>query len=193
MTDRERHLAAIAASAASGRHVRLKTVLRRALEDDAALLAGIREVVFQLVAYCGWAVALNAVSVVREVVDELGLVLPAATGAPPLEDLDRAALRSLGHTTARRVHPRFDRVASQIAAFDPDLVAHLTESAYGYVYNRPGLDLETREIVAVAILAAVGQERQLRYHIEGALNVGVRKDTVTEVQEIVDRILLEAE
>jgi 4-carboxymuconolactone decarboxylase len=178
---------AIAALAVSGRPDKLEQELSAALDDHPDILSDIREVVFQLVPYCGWATALNTVTVLQGVLEARGLSMPPRD-RPPLEEHDRATLRALGTGTARTVHPLFDKVAARLEEFDPDLVAHLTESAYGYIYNRPGMDLVTRELVAVAILAVAGQERQLRYHMEGAVNVGAGKEMVEEVLEVVRTI-----
>jgi 4-carboxymuconolactone decarboxylase len=173
---RARSLIAIGAAAVAGRPEKLEAHLVNAVRSDPASLPGIREVMFQLVPFCGWAVTLNAITVLRKVLDDHGLEMPP--GGAPLEDVDRKGLRALGATTALQVTPFFEKVAAGLREFDPDFLAHLTESAYGYVYNRPGLDLVTRELVAVAILNVAGQDLQLRYHVSGALNVGASREAV---------------
>lgn len=173
---RTRSLIAIGAAAVAGRPEKLEAHLVNAVRSDPASLPEIREVMFQLVPFCGWAVTLNAITVLRKVLEEHNLEMPR--GGSPLEPLDRKALRALGETTALQVTPFFEKVAAGLREFDPDFLAHLTESAYGYVYNRPGLDLVTRELVAVALLNVAGQDLQLRYHVSGALNVGASREAV---------------
>jgi 4-carboxymuconolactone decarboxylase len=64
----------------------------------------------------------------------------------------------------------------------PDLVKYVIEFPFGDVYSRPGLDLRTREIAAVAALTAMGNAApQLKAHIQGALNVGCSRQDVIEV------------
>jgi len=64
----------------------------------------------------------------------------------------------------------------------PDLVKYVIEFPFGDVYTRPGLDLKTREIAAVAALTAMGNAApQLKAHIQGALNVGCTRQEVIEI------------
>jgi 4-carboxymuconolactone decarboxylase len=64
----------------------------------------------------------------------------------------------------------------------PDLVKYVIEFPFGDVYSRPGLDLKTREIAAVAALTAMGNAApQLKAHIQGALKVGCTRQDVIEV------------
>jgi 4-carboxymuconolactone decarboxylase len=168
----ERRLILIAALAAAGRFDEMAEAVRAA-HDDGVSAAAIREAIVFLVPYAGWPTALNALLAA-------GAVVPLTTGvADPLDTADRAARRELGLATARRVNDRFDRVAENLAAIDPALVDLLAEGAYGYVYNRTGLDLVQRELLAVAILAVQGHDRQLLYHLRGAANVGATPDDIT--------------
>lgn len=172
----------LAGHAAAGRQPEFERHLADALRSEPGILAAVRELVFQIVPYCGWAVALNSVSVIRQVLAEVGLPPPSSDS--PLEERNRQDLRSLGHATARTVNPLFEKVAVSLKDFDPDLLDYLVETAYGYMYNRPGLDLVTRELLAVAVLAAVGQEPQLRYHRDGARNVGASAEAIDEAARI---------
>ena len=64
----------------------------------------------------------------------------------------------------------------------PDLARYVIEFPFGDVYCRPGLDLKSREIAAVAALAALGTATpQLKVHINGALNVGLSRQEVVEI------------
>ncbi|MCL5125054.1 MAG: carboxymuconolactone decarboxylase family protein [Deltaproteobacteria bacterium] len=64
----------------------------------------------------------------------------------------------------------------------PDLARYAIEFPFGDVYCRPGLDLKSREISAVAALTALGTAiPQLKVHIRGALNVGLSRQEVIEI------------
>ena len=64
----------------------------------------------------------------------------------------------------------------------PDLAGYVIELPFGDVYCRPGLDLKSREIAAVAALTALGTATpQLKVHINGALNVGLSRQEVVEI------------
>ena len=53
-------------------------------------------------------------------------------------------------------------------------------SAYGFTWGRPGLDRRTRSLLCLALMASQNRPRELRMHLEGALNNGV---TVEEIGE----------
>ncbi|OLO25767.1 hypothetical protein PZ61_0235605 [Streptomyces sp. MNU77] len=61
-----------------------------------------------------------------------------------------------------------------------DLVAWSGDRTWE-VWARPGLPLRTRCLVQVAMLAAMGVERELRFHIRGALRNGNTPEEVSEV------------
>lgn len=79
-----------------------------------------------------------------------------------------------GAAILRRVGgPDFDAPLQALEDVAPDLVRFAVEFGYGDIMSRPGLDLRTRQLATVAALSGMGNaEPQLRYHIDGALNVG---------------------
>lgn len=56
--------------------------------------------------------------------------------------------------------------------FDRDLANDLSMFITGNLYSRTVLTLPERQIVACAILAALGATKELKLHLNGALNVG---------------------
>jgi 4-carboxymuconolactone decarboxylase len=75
-----------------------------------------------------------------------------------------------------------ERVVDSLKDIAPDFARFLIEFPFGDIYQRPGLDLKSREIAAVAALTALGTAvPQLKVHINGALNVGCTREEVVEV------------
>ena len=75
-----------------------------------------------------------------------------------------------------------DAMVESLGAIAPDFAKYLVEFPFGDIYSRPTLDLKTREIAAVAALAALGNARpQLKVHSAGALHVGCTKEEILEV------------
>ncbi len=75
-----------------------------------------------------------------------------------------------------------ERVIESLKDIAPDLASYLIEFPFGDVYSRPGLDLKSREIAAVAALTVLGHTTpQLKVHIHGALNVGCSRQEVIEI------------
>ncbi len=72
-----------------------------------------------------------------------------------------------------------ERALEGVRDIAPDLARYVVEFGYGDVYCRPGLDDRTRQLLAIAALAAVGgAEAQLEYHVGIALNVGVPPEEI---------------
>jgi len=77
-----------------------------------------------------------------------------------------------------------DYVDAAIAAaddFSRPLQEHITQYAWGDIWNRPGLDRRTRSLLNLAMLTALNRPHELRLHVEGALRNGVTKDEIREV------------
>jgi 4-carboxymuconolactone decarboxylase len=52
--------------------------------------------------------------------------------------------------------------------------------AYDNVFERPALDLKTKELLAIAHLLNVGSESELKTHIHGALTCGATEAEIKE-------------
>lgn len=95
--------------------------------------------------------------------------------------------RSDRYITGRKMLDEIHRgpgkqIMERIAGICPDFERLITEFAYGDIYSRPGLDLRTRQLCTIAALTALGNgSRQLKAHINGALNLGISREEVVEV------------
>ena len=74
-----------------------------------------------------------------------------------------------------------DRAMNHATPFDEDFQRYITETAWGDVWSRPGLDQRTRHIVTLAVLAALGREAELEMHIRATKNTGVSPDDLKEI------------
>ena len=97
-----------------------------------------------------------------------GLVALIVEGAPNSES-----------ATARIWGAKAEAVEAALRNLDPDLADLVIGVAYE-VFGREGLDLKTRELLAVAHLVSVGSESELKTHLYGALNCGA---TPAEIKE----------
>lgn len=57
----------------------------------------------------------------------------------------------------------------------------ITRTAWGDVWERPGLDHTQRRLLTIGVLTAVGNHGELDMHIRAALRAGVPADTIGEV------------
>lgn len=73
-----------------------------------------------------------------------------------------------------------DAVAG-LEELSPDFASYTIEAVFGDVYSRPGLRLDQRELLNIAVLTALGGcEPQLAVHVRAALNVGLSAQEVLE-------------
>ena len=83
-----------------------------------------------------------------------------------------------------------DGVRGALERFHPVLARWIEGHAYGRVLARGGLTPAQREVLAVACLAALGQDRQLASHARGAVHVGASaralRDALDAVGDLVD-------
>ncbi|MGQ0587981.1 MAG: carboxymuconolactone decarboxylase family protein [Sphingosinicella sp.] len=74
-----------------------------------------------------------------------------------------------------------EQVTNRVAEVAPDFARMTIEFPFGDLYARGEIDLRTREIAAIAALAALGRLPQLRVHVGAALNIGCRREEIVEV------------
>lgn len=74
-----------------------------------------------------------------------------------------------------------DRAEANKTAFDTDFQRFITETAWGSVWSRDGIDRVTRHMLTIAILAALGKEHELEMHIRATQNTGVTPEQLIEV------------
>lgn len=74
-----------------------------------------------------------------------------------------------------------ERSLQRATDFDRDFQRFITQSAWGSVWTRPGLDRRTRSMLTIAMLAALGQEHELALHIRATRNTGVTREEVKEI------------
>ncbi|CCE94773.1 Uncharacterized protein YJR111C [Sinorhizobium fredii HH103] len=154
--------------------------------------AEITELLIQMTVYIGWPKALMAVgpalAVFAEVEKPGGLAAPSSAGEAIAGQRTQAetddarfnrgvaAMGEISQASGEAVVNAFRDIA-------PDLGRYILEFSYGDVFSRPGLDLKSRELAAVAALTTRGtnaDETPLKVHVEAALNTGATKEEVTE-------------
>ena len=97
----------------------------------------------------------------------------------------RALWRRRGRIAARGVYGSvLPRLLSALRALHPDVATWVVEDGYGRMLSRPGLDPRTREMIAIALLAVGGWERQLVSHLLGARRLGAARDAIARALAI---------
>lgn len=64
----------------------------------------------------------------------------------------------------------------------PDLANYVLEFIFGDLYDRPGLDLKTKQMITITALATLGNAKpQLAYHINCGLNIGITRKEIVDL------------
>lgn len=74
-----------------------------------------------------------------------------------------------------------DRAEARKTAFDEDFQRYITESAWGSVWTRPGLDRRTRSLLTLALLAAQGHWEEFAMHLRATSNTGATENDIQEM------------
>jgi 3-oxoadipate enol-lactonase/4-carboxymuconolactone decarboxylase len=74
-----------------------------------------------------------------------------------------------------------ERASAAITDMDRDFQRYITQSAWGSVWTRPGLDRRTRSLLTMALMAALGHHEEMKLHVRAARNTGASAADMTEV------------
>ena len=140
----------------------------------------IREAVYQCAPFIGFPKTLNAIAAMNEVFIANGIDLPlpdqtTLTGASEDERYQKG-LKTQGPLYGTEIADRYTWLPKP---FDKAVPRFLTELCFGDFATRTGLDGKTRELLTVALLAALGGAQvQVKSHVQGALKAGSTKEEV---------------
>ncbi len=172
--DAVRSLVRLSAAVAAGdRETRIET-MRDARESASAV--AVEEALLQSYLFLGFPAALTALAEWRDL---------TGTGPASAPDpADATAWARRGEAVCRTVYGRaYDRLRGNVRRVHPAMDEWMVREGYGKVLAREGLELGTRELCIVAILAATGWEPQLHSHLRGALHAGCDPASVAEALE----------
>jgi 4-carboxymuconolactone decarboxylase len=105
--------------------------------------------------------------------------------------VDTAGSFERGQAMLRRIGGQdFEGPVNRLAQISPDLARFTVEYPYGDVLSRPGLDLRVRQICTISSLIAQGSvQSQLKFHMNGLLNVGGQPQDLVEILFVATAIL----
>jgi 4-carboxymuconolactone decarboxylase len=129
--------------------------------------------------------AMNAMLLNPALAEAAKAPVAASPAAPP----GNAARTNREQRAAEILHQMLPPdVAAAMAAkkttgrFGGEMTRLATENAYEQLWTRPGLSLRDRSMVTIAMLIAIGNERELKVHIRSGLRNGV---TPQEIEEMI--------
>ena len=92
-------------------------------------------------------------------------------------------LYDTGLATRRKVlgDAYVDASLAAVTDFSRDIQDYVTQYCWGDVWNRPGLSLQERSLINLAMITALNRPHEFKVHVRGALNNGVTRDQIREV------------
>ncbi|MGV8872346.1 MAG: 3-oxoadipate enol-lactonase [Rhodococcus sp. (in: high G+C Gram-positive bacteria)] len=107
----------------------------------------------------------------------------AAHLRPDAYTAGRTAAHDAGMAVRRSVlgDAHVDRSIAARTEFTGPFQDFITRTAWGDVWNRPGLDHHTRRLLTLSILTAMGNQHELDMHIRAALRAGLDANELGEV------------
>lgn len=174
LTPRDRSLVTIAALIARIQTIEMPFHFAFAL-DNGVTPAELSEIIMHLAFYAGWANAMSAVAIAKDIFHRRGIgpnQLPPVKAKPlPLnEDAERQ---------------RATQVSNNFGAISPGLVQNTTNVLFRDLWLRPALTPRDRSLITVSALIANGQTGQITYHLGRAMDNGL---TASEAGEIVSHL-----
>lgn len=162
-------LAAAVVAAALNEPVLLRRALVRALERQVSPRE-CYEALLQTYLFAGFPAAVEGLSVLASVLKEYQTDHPQEQA----QRYDVEQFRECGEQLCERIYSTaYSKMRAKMGAVSPDLDMWMIIEGYGKTLSREGLSVQTRELLIVAVLAALGWQNQLYSHVRGALNVGV--------------------
>lgn len=170
LSQRDRSIVTIAALIARNQMIEMSYYINLAL-DNGVKPREVSEIITHLAFYSGWANAISAAAVAKDIFTQrkVGVdQLPPASPAPLPLDKDAEAKRANG------VERNFGNVA-------PGIVQYTTDVLFRDVWLRPDLSPRDRSLVTVSALIASGHVAQITYHLNRAMDNGLTKEQAGEV------------
>jgi 4-carboxymuconolactone decarboxylase len=170
LSPRDRSIVTLAALIARNQTVEMAQYMNLAL-DNGVQPREISEIITHLAFYSGWANAISAVAVAKDVFASRHIgadQLPAVS--PTLLPLNKEAEEK----RAAGVEEQFGKVA-------PGIVQYTTDVLFRDLWLRPDLAPRDRSLVTVSALIANGQAAQISYHLNKAMDNGLTQTEASEV------------
>ena len=170
LSPRDRSVVTVAALIARIQTIEMPFHFALAL-DNGVKPSELSEIITHLAFYAGWANAMSAVAVAKDIFHQRGI---AADQLPPakekLSPIDEAAETQ-----------RSTQVSDNFGAVSPGLVQNTTDLLFQELWLRPALTPRDRSLVTVSALIAAGQVAQVTYHLNRAMNNGLTQEQTSEV------------
>jgi 4-carboxymuconolactone decarboxylase len=170
LSPRDRSVVTVAALIARLQTIEMPFHFALAL-DNGVKPSELSEIITHLAFYSGWANAMSAVAVAKNIFHQRDIgndQLPPAKDKPlPLNE--------------EAEKQRAAQVSNNFGAVCPGLVQNTTDLLFRDLWLRPALAPRDRSLVTVSALIAAGQVAQVTYHLNRAMDNGLTQEQASEM------------
>ena len=168
LSPRDRSIITVAALIAGNQTLEMPYHFNLAL-DNGVKPSELSEVITHLAFYSGWANAMAAVAIAKDVFTKRGIRSnqPASGEHLPIDEATEAQ--------------RAARVEQDVGPVAPGLVQYTSDLLFHDLWLRPALAPRDRSLVTVSALIASGQVAQITYHLNRAMDNGLTKLQASEM------------
>jgi 4-carboxymuconolactone decarboxylase len=170
LSPRDRSIVTVAALIARIQTIEMPFHFALAL-DNGVKPSELSEIITHLAFYSGWANAMSAVDVAKDIYHLRGIGIDQL---PPAKDKLMPLNEEAEAQRATQVSKNFGKVS-------PGLVQNTTDLLFRDLWLRPALAPRDRSLVTVSALIASGQVAQITYHLNRAMDNGLTQPQVSEV------------
>jgi 4-carboxymuconolactone decarboxylase len=139
--------------------------------DNGVKASELSEIITHLAFYAGWANAMSAVDVAKDIFRQRGIGIDQL---PPAKDKLLPLNEEAETQRATQVNNNFGQIS-------PGLVQNTTDLLFRDLWLRPALAPRDRSLVTVSSLIASGQVAQITYHLNRAMDNGLTQSQASEV------------
>lgn len=176
LSKRERFLIKTVVLSVNQQPEALNELIKEALNEGIAP-EELREAIYQTAPYAGITRACTAIKAANEAFKERNITLPLKSSGTVTSDT------RYEKGLAAQVEIFGEGIKNMKASYPENqhfIPQYLAEYCFGDFYTRDGLDLKIRELLTLCMLVALGDtEGQIKGHIQGNLNTGNSKETMT--------------
>ena len=170
LSPRDRSIVTVAALIARSQTIEMPFHFALAL-DNGVRPGELSEIITHLAFYSGWANAMSAVAVAKDIFHERGIGIDQL---PPAKDKLMPLNEEAEAKRASQVNNNFGQVS-------PGLVQNTTDLLFRDLWLRSALAPRDRSLVTVSALIASGQVAQITYHLNRAMDNGLTQQQASEV------------
>ncbi|GAB6013339.1 carboxymuconolactone decarboxylase family protein [Viscerimonas tarda] len=182
LDNKTKEVAAVSSLIAQGAIPQLKVHLNGALNSGCSINE-VEEIILQMSVYAGFPKSINAMNALKEVLQERlekGITDKKGTNLLIRNNPDRYKIGVEYLSLLNKEQEQILR--DNYGEISPELVRFTIEYGYGDIFSRENLDKKYRQVATIAALATLGNSQpQLKFHIKGALNIGINKEEIKEI------------